>query len=269
MCGYCMESAIFAERLAALDPDEDYQFAPDMLSLRLQEAVDWRAELMACPEGMCAPVAAVALCRWWMDRIRGIAGDAVFESELDTALAERLRADARTVTQVDGWTWLADWHGPLPEPLPVDAARAALDVYIADTLKTDRTRTEREQRPGAWVHLMCALAILQQTAPDDPRLRLLALTAPVGSIGLLGVELWLQRRAMLACVASQGITFLIEHADSLRNEIVASLAMQDTLSSFEFQLLMDAMISRSVNQMNLDMEDLWELLNAMASRKSR
>lgn len=256
MCGYCMETAIFSERLAALDPEADYQFAPDMLSLRLQEALDWRAELMASPQGMCKPAAAVALCRWWMDRIHGIAGDAAFESGLGTGLAERLRADAQTVVHAEGWTWLSDWNAPLPDPLPLEAARTALDAYITDRLGMDRKLAERERLPNAWTHLICALAILHQAAPDDPRLQLLALTAPVGSVGLLGVELWLQRRAMRACVAYRGVSFLVDNANGMRSEIIASIATQCVLSLQDLRALHDALVARDGVEMNLSREDL-------------
>lgn len=261
MCGYCMESSIFAERLAVLDPDEDYQPVPDLLSLRLQEALDWRAELRATPEGLCAPAAAVALCRWWMDRMQGVGGDALFQSGLSDALSEHLQAGAQAVVHPVGWTWLADWNGDLPDPLPLEAARAAIDAYIEDTLRIDRKRSEKEQLPGAWVHLVCALAILRRAAPDDPRLRLIAQTDPTGSIGFLGIELWLQRRAVLACVVAEGIDFLILRGDHLRNEVFASVAMQQALSDQSLARLANAVSTRTSPMMNLQADDLRRIID--------
>ena len=186
MCGYCLESSIFAEHLAVLEPGSGYHFAPDLLPLRLQEALDWRAELKASPDGMCLPTAVVALCRWWMDRIHGLADHTGFEAGLGAGLVEGLQVGLRTLSYPVEWAWLGDWNGPLPDPLPLDAACSTLDLYIAHTLKADRIRGAQEQPPGMWVHLMCALAILGQATPDDPRLPLLALTDPAGSVGFLG-----------------------------------------------------------------------------------
>jgi hypothetical protein len=64
---------------------------------------------------------------------------------------------------------------------------------------------------------------------------------PAGMPQFSGLDLWLQRRAMLACYDQQGISYLLESVPKLRSELFQFLASARAIKSEDRQSLITAL----------------------------
>lgn len=232
MCGYCTESAALSELLEEMKGEFLGVHDPILYPVRLQEASDWRTELGAWESLHHPRGALVALCRQWSECIAGMS---------PAPLAEALDTDAFTELQC----WLVplgyslEWRQALSidgrpqNPLPIDLARTKLDAYINGWIQPQPCDA------GAWDHKKLAecflgvsitLDVVAQCAKDDARLELLATSHPNQTPMFDALDLWLQRRALHACVAHSGVGFIRAHLDKLRSEAILSVVMSDLLT---------------------------------------
>ena len=126
MCGYCIETAVFADILAGERLDTHELF---WRPTHLQEASDWRGELQSWDLDDHGAGAFVALCRIWSERVAGNVRTPLNEVLAPSAL-EALKSWLGTLAYPPEWQWVLTVDGCPPAELPVELARANLGSYI-------------------------------------------------------------------------------------------------------------------------------------------
>ena len=99
MCGYCIETAVISDLLAATEGDRHEPRDRMLCTIHLQEAADWRAELSSWASGDHTSGGLVALCRIWSERIAGDVGAPLSEVLDAGALSELVEAVSHRRTQ--------------------------------------------------------------------------------------------------------------------------------------------------------------------------
>jgi hypothetical protein len=229
MCGYCVESAYF-ER--AFDCNRDAGMASPLHYIHLQESPEWFAYHQSCPEDASPVSDMIALCRAWdNDCFRpGTQGPFALKHRMAPdrwdALVQWLHPYAPSVD----WEWmllLVEQVTPNPE-----AAVQLLSSYCdTHTVREVDWKSRRKGigdpaalQPAHMFWLYLALILAERHGRLDPILEI-AVSIPKMVPGFTGLDLWLQRRAVRACVRSHGTGFLAANGASMRDEVVLSLAM--------------------------------------------
>jgi hypothetical protein len=266
MCGYCTETAVFAEIIARmkgrLDTHERLLYP-----VRLQEASDWRGELQSWDVDDHDSGALVALCRIWSERLAG--GECTPLNEvLATSTLDALEGWLGTLAYPPEWQWVLTVDGCLPDELPVELARASLVSYIHGWLQQANPDAgwDHETLYKRFLGVSVALDILATDAPGDELLQILATRSPRLTPFFNGLDLWLQRRALPACVAHSGVSFIDEHWKGLRVEAILSIVIRNLLNNRELTVLHAALQDRSHKPGDLGLP---KLLQAIQSRLNR
>lgn len=260
MCGYCIETAVFADILVGERLDTHELF---WRPTHLQEASDWRGELQSWDADDHGAGAFVALCRLWSERVAGSVRTPLNEV-LATCALDALESWLGTLAYPPEWQWVLTVDGCPPNELPMELARANLNSYIHGWLQQanpdadwdDETLYER------FLGVSVALDILVTDAPDDELLQVLATRSPRQTPFLNGLDLWLQRRALHACVAHFGVRFIDEHWEELRVEAILSVVTSNLLSDRELAALLATFQDRPHKRGDLGLPELRQAIQA-------
>jgi hypothetical protein len=187
------------------------------------------------------------------------------------ALAE-LEGWLATLDYPPEWQWVLRIDGPLPYPLPIELAKATLDAHISACMQSFSANAI------AWNHkilmerflsVSVAFDVVTRRAADDARMKLLA-TLPLSQPPFFdGLDLWLQRRALFACVACSGVQFIKDHWNDLRVEAILSLVIGDLLTRRELLELRASLQGRSLDSLNLGVAELLGALEMKVDRLAR
>ena len=261
MCGYCIETAVFADILEGerLDTHERL-FYPT----HLQIASDWRGELQSWDLDDHDAGALVALCRIWSERLAGSVRTPLKEV-LATSAVDALESWLGTLAYPPEWQWVLTLDGCPPGELPIELARASLGSYIHGWLQQESLEAgwDHETLYDRFLGVSVALDILATAAPGDELLQVLTTRAPRLTPFFNGLDLWLQRRALHACVAHFGVRFIDEHWEELRVEAILPIVIGNLLDNRELTVLCAALQGRSHRRGDLGLP---ELLHAIESR---
>lgn len=239
MCGYCIETAVFADILAGERFDtHDLVCRP----IHLQEASDWRSELQSWDLDEHGAGAFVALCRIWSECVAGSMCKPLNEVLAPSAL-EALKGWLGTLAYPPAGQWMLTIDGRPPGELPIELARASLGSYIHGWLQQANPDAgwDHEKLYERFLGVSIALDILATAAPGDELLKVLATRAPRLAPFLDGLDLWLQRRALHACVAHWGVRFIDEHWEELRVEAILSIVIGNLLNNRQLTVLRAAL----------------------------
>ena len=128
----------------------------------------------------------------------------------------------------------------------------------------DAASWDMEALYESFLSVSVAFDIVANSAADDPRLKVLA-TRPLRHTPFFdGLDLWLQRRALHACVACSGVSFVKAHLDELRIESILSVAMSDLLSKSDLLELHALMQDCPLNSLSFESEEVLEALEIKA-----
>lgn len=262
MCGYCTESAALAQLMDEMN-HVLIAHEPLLCPVFLQEASDWRQELASWerldqPRGVL-----IALCRHWSECIADAS---------PAPLGDALDADAFAQLQ----NWLAAqgyapdaWHAqevdaPQPSYPSLAQAKKCLDDYLdgwlrasPDSVAWDSTALNRR-----FLAISIAFDVVAKSMPADARLIELATLAPIHVPSFDGLDLWLQRRSVQACVAQSGVSFIEEHLDTLRFEAILSVVMSNLLDQRDLLKLQDMLHERALAPFNFGVDTLLESTQA-------
>lgn len=212
MCGYCVESAYFK---GAFDCNRDGGMASPLHYVHLQESPDWFAYHQSCPDDASLVSDMIALCRAQDDDCfrPGKEGPHALKHRMTPerwdALVQWLRPHAPSAD----WEWmllLTEIITPNPE-----AAVRLLSGYRNTRLVREsdgKSRRKGSVDPAAlqpahmfWLYL--ALILAEKHGRIDPILEI-AVSLPCRIPDFAGLDLWLRRRAVRACIRSYGTGFL-------------------------------------------------------------
>ncbi len=267
MCGFCTETALIDHTLRALQGEAAVPVDAFLRPIFLQEVRDWQGEVRLLGDGCSDSLAMIALCRHWSARLTG---------ETPRPLAELLAPSSVTALQrwlepldyAPEWQWLLQIDGPLPDPLPTDAANKQLGEYAANALQPSPSpdqASHRNELALSFLRVSAAFDIVCKG--DDAELPArLAITAPSGMPGFDALGLWLQRRALQECVRRFGLRFIADNLAGLRIEAILSVVMADSLAPSELLELKGVVAGRRHDTSNLSSADLLAGIEAMLGR---
>jgi hypothetical protein len=235
MCGYCIETAVFTDILAGerLDTHEVL-----WRQTHLQEVSDWRAELQSWDSDDHGAGSLVALCRIWSERVAGSVSPPLSDV-LSTSALNALESWLGTLKYPPEWQWVLDVYGCPPVNPPIELARATLGAYIRGWLQQSNpdTACDHQMLYERFLGISVALDILAADAPGDELLLALATRAPRLTPFFNGLDLWLQRRALHACVKHSGVQLIGDHWEELRVEAILSIVIGNLLNNCELTAL--------------------------------
>lgn len=266
MCGYCMESAVISEPFWRLKGEVSEAYEPYLYPIQLQESTDWRQELESWNSSEHLAGNLVALCRHWSERIAG-SDPAPLIGVLSSDALVDLHSWVAIADYPPEWQWVLCGRGPLPNPLPLELARARLDLYIDAWLEESRSGEsawDQKSLHDNFLSVSVAFDVLMRAAADDPRFKLLAIELPNEAPSPAALDLWLQRRALWACVARSGVPFIKEHYDDLRLEAILSVVWSDLLNGDALRDLHTWLQGRPHWSTNIDPADFLEAIKMKA-----
>lgn len=271
MCGYCTEYAVIGGDFWRLKGEASEGHEPFLYPIYLQESADWRKELGSWECGDHPRGSLIALCRHWSERIAGDVPAPLSDVLATDALVDLQRWLA-TVDYPPEWQWAICDQGLLPNPLPIELARANLDLYInawTESSCSDALAWNHETLYECFLGVSIAFDVVMRTAADEVRLKLLATLSPNLTPSFDGLDLWLQRRALHACVARSGVRFIKEHFNELRLEAILSVVWRDLLTGDALMDLHAWLKGRSRCSTNLQLADFLEALEMKADQLAR
>ena len=166
------------------------------------------------------------------------------------------------------WQWVLALDGSPPDDLPIELARACLTAYIHGWLQQSNPEEgwDRETFYQRFLGVSVAMDILATCAPGDELLPVLATRVPRLTPFFDGLDLWLERRALTACVAHSGVSFIDEHWEELRVEAILSIAIRDLLNDQELTALHAALHHRPNKRSDLDLPELLQAIEVRLKR---
>lgn len=263
MCGFCTETATFRDLSSELKGEAISSRSGFLYPIHLQEAPSWAAELHSWATTDHVRGAFVALCRRWTDQLSGSDApslSAVLATDALTALSNFLEK----LDYPEAWRWVLKVDGEPPDSLPIGLARTELDAYLEGWL--------RQPQPGdaewdevtlhhRFFRISAAFDIVARQDPGDARIIELA-TCPVSRVPSFdALDLWLQRRALRACVERLGISFINTHQENLRLEAVFSLVQSGLLDSRELLELRSFLRGLTSNPGHLEADEVVGVLD--------
>lgn len=262
MCGYCVEAAVIMDLIEVMKGEERSAHDPFLCPIHLQEASDWRKEFASWGSHDHSRGSLVSLCRHWSERLAGKAPAPLAETLNADAFAE-LKDWLATLDYPPEWQWALRADGIPPSPPPIELARANLDSYISNWIQPsdpENMTWDHKTLYERFLGVSIAFDLVAKSAPDDARLKILAIQSPAKTPFFDVRDLWLQRRALHACTNHLGIDFIKENFDELRIEAIISVVLTDLLIQGDLIELRAALQDRSHWTMNLGLVDLLEVL---------
>jgi len=101
----------------------------------------------------------------------------------------------------------------------------------------DTPQKEWDKFNSMFPGLYFALAFLSRTRSHMDIIKSIALTGPDGTPDLIGNDLWLQRRAFLACVKAYGIDFIVENIHVIRPPLICHAILNINFPPDEYERL--------------------------------
>jgi hypothetical protein len=117
-----------------------------------------------------------------------------------------------------------------------DGLRRLEETGIYDPI-IDTPQKEWDKCNSMFPSLYFTLAFLSRTQPRSEIIKTIALTGPDGTPDLLGNDLWLQRRAFLACVKAYGIDFIVANIHLIRPPLICHAMLNIDFPPDEFERL--------------------------------
>lgn len=229
MCGYCVESAYFE---GAFDCNRHAGMASPLHYVHLQESPDWFAYHQSCPEDASPFSDMIALCRAWDDDCfrPGKQGSSALKNRMAPerwdALVQWLRPHAPSAD----WEWLLLLVERVT-PNPETAVQLLSSYCDTHTMREADWESRREgisdpvALPPARMFWLYVALILAEKHGRTEQILEIAVSLPRRVPNFAGLDLWLQRRAVRACVRSYGTGFLAANAMGMRDEPIASVAL--------------------------------------------
>lgn len=271
MCGYCTETAVIADLLEAMKDGVLGAHDPFLYAIHLQESSDWRRDLASLGSHCDIRGSLVALCRQWSMRLAEQNPMPLGEVLAIDAIAD-LEGWLATLDYPPEWEWVLRMDGPVPHPLPIELAKATLDTYISAWVRPslpDAVAWDYNELMERFLSVSAAFDVVTLCASDDARLKSLAIISPSRTPFFDGLDLWLQRRALHACVARSGVHFIKEHLNDLRVEAILSVVMGDLLTRGDLLELRASLQGRPHDSSYLGIGDLLEGLEIRVHQLAR
>lgn len=115
-----------------------------------------------------------------------------------------------------------------------------------------------------------ALSYIINHHSDSEIIQKIALTNLEDVPDTWGKDLWLQRRAMIACVKRTGLSFIVDNLSQIRYELIYYILLKTDANHIELNKLKEAILSEDEHSMwgMMVSEHIIELLDTLSSSKN-
>ena len=228
MCGYCVESAYFGG-----DPSDRLDIDGPLQYVHLQESPDWFRYYSNCQSDLGKVGDMIALCRAWdddffrPDRSRTLDLQRKMGWNRWDALVQWLRPYAPSPQ----WEWMIPSEPSISWRPDIKSARRVLADYCDSHLNLNKSKKSRRRTAQGhegvvpermfWAHV--ALILVDRSGDLFSNDVDIALSFPKKTPSFVGLDLWLQRRAVRSVVRSVGPGFISTYREEMREEILSSV----------------------------------------------
>lgn len=284
MCGYCYEGIILHVVETGHRGTKGYRFS------YLQESDDIKAEIQQLEDpNNPEPLIDLAFCRLYdhyfahgfdaelfnilQDRFgcetvdaylnrRQVSSSEIFKAELSdiTLLSDEacwnqfianngkiLRDSLDLLNSYHDW-WLLGIGKEKSEPLQRMEQTGIMDPIDNTTL------AEWNRFDALYPAIFFALSYIINYHSDSEIIQRIALTNLEDVPDMWGKDLWLQRRAMIACVERYGFSFIVNNLSQIRYELIYYVLLKETINSAELNKLKEAILAEDEHPMQGMME---------------
>ncbi|MFO6422529.1 hypothetical protein [Motilimonas sp. KMU-193] len=280
MCGYCIESGIVLDYVASQRLSNKLAhdaFIMDSCGLDnyLQEAINFPEVIDEIKQfGNFPSTVTIALCRMMEDLINQGYSDLYHdlatrygEDVINEALA-RLKTHCpneyfKPLCERELYLNQANWEHYLSNVDPlVEEAERSLNAYLDSWIKLESaTRADLERFYNSFPQVFFAYSIIKRYNSDADIVRKIALANSLKEPDFSGYDLWLQRKAFVACVQTDGVEFVMENCADIRLELVYYALLKDAFASQDRELLKKHLLSHQYLESMLDPDAVVELIN--------
>lgn len=115
--------------------------------------------------------------------------------------------------------------------------------------------------------LFFALSYLINHRSDSDIIRKIALTNLKDGADIWTKDLWLQRRAMIACVKRDGFSLIVDNPSQIRYELIYYVLLKVTINPAELSTLKKAILAEQGDRLigTVEQEHLFELMDQLAN----
>lgn len=142
------------------------------------------------------------------------------------------------------------------------------NLLFPDELIT--TSAEWDKFQALYPTLFFALSYLINHHSDSDIIRKIALTNLKDGADIWTKDLWLQRRAMIACVKREGFSLIVDNLSQIRYELIYYILLKVTINPTELSILKAAIRSEQGDRLigTVEREHLFELVDQLVNLKS-
>ena len=279
MCGYCYEGIMLHVVETGHRGTKGYRFS------YLQESEDIRTEIQQLEDpNNPEPLIDLAFCRLYdhyfahgfdvelFDILQDRFGHAAVQSYIDRRQAsssEILKAELSDINLLsDAKCWnrvIADNESILINAL--DLLNFYHDWWLLGACKEKSDPNERIEETGIIDHIdnttlaewnrfdtlypaiSFALSFIIHHHGDSKIIQRIALTNLEDAPDMWGKDLWLQRRAMTACVKRDGFAFIVDNLSKIRYELIYYVLLKTDINFAELSTLRAAILSEDEHPM--------------------
>lgn len=112
-----------------------------------------------------------------------------------------------------------------------------------------------------------ALSYILNHDDNSEIIQRIALTNLEDAPDMLGKDLWLQRRAMIACVKQTGLSFIVDNLSQIRYELIYYVLLKAETNPIELNTLREAILAEDKHSMwgMMESEHIIELIDRLVS----
>jgi len=299
MCGYCYEGIVLYVVETGHRGTKGYRFS------YLQESDDIKTEIQQLEDpNIPEPLIDLAFCRLYdhyfthgfdvelfnvlQDKFgheavdayltKRQAGTSVFKAELsninllsDEAYWNQFIADKENILNnaLDLMNFYQDWW-----LLGIGKEKSDPDERIEETGIMDHidntTLAEWNKFDTLYPAISFALSCIINHDRDSEIIQKIALTNMEDAPDMWGKDLWLQRRAMIACLKRNGLSFIPANLCQVRYELIYYVLLKTDINPAELNALRDAVLSGGEHPMSgmMETEHVVDLIDRLVDQKA-
>lgn len=157
--------------------------------------------------------------------------------------------------------WLLDIGKEKSEPLQRMEQTGIMDP------KDNTTLAEWNKFDTLYPAVSFALSFIIHHHSDSEIIRRIALTNLEDAPDMWGKDLWLQRRAMTACVKHYGLSFIVDNLSQIRYELIYYVLLKETINSAELNKLKRVILAEDEHPMQgmIESEHIIELMEKLVA----
>ena len=291
MCGFCIESQVVLDLMERERQGEIVAVDDHAVGAGLQEATNLADYLRQIGSSINFPLTqTLAWCRAWETLIQyesvddfGVVASAYGQSNWEAMLTSLpLPAGYPPLAVIREPSFYRDisaWHTVMQDLVGLtEMAERVLSAYKARCLAVEDPDSESVLPNSAqqnanrlniqWFQqefplLFISLVWLSYQQPKTSILRDIALMSSTVGPDFTGCDLWLQRKAFLVCLNSEGIHFLLNHFEQIRFELMYYALLKGAIDQTDYEALAERLQKAEYPYVNCQASHVLQLMERL------